>query len=247
MTDSLSIEAAKEKSEPSIWPFVLPFAVYMLIAMRTPDLQPDSIDDVAVRGYLFLVIAQVVVSGVLVLFFLKRILAEFPFRIDIWGFVVGVVGIFLWVSVSSLGIEAAALQLVGLGEWLPERVGFNPFAQITDANQRLLFLIFRFSLLALMVPIIEELLIRGWLVRFCENPDWYKVRLSDVRKAGIIGVAIYAVATHPGEAVAAILWFTLVTVMMIKTGKFWNCVVAHAVTNLLLGIYVVWYEQWHLW
>jgi len=33
---------------------------------------------------------------------------------------------------------------------------------------------------------------------------------------------------------------------MIRTRNLWDCVVAHAVTNLLLGLYVVHSGQWHL-
>ena len=57
-----------------------------------------------------------------------------------------------------------------------------------------------------------------------------------------------AVALEAGrEAIAAIAWFSLVTVLMVRTKNVWDCVVAHAVTNLLLGIYVIWFEQWQLW
>jgi membrane protease YdiL (CAAX protease family) len=52
--------------------------------------------------------------------------------------------------------------------------------------------------------------------------------------------------THPNELVAAALWFSMVTVLMVKTKKIWDCVVAHAVTNLLLGIYVVSTGEWQL-
>ena len=44
-----------------------------------------------------------------------------------------------------------------------------------------------------------------------------------------------------------LLWFGLVSWLMNKTGSLWDCVVAHAVTNLLLGIYVLIFAQWHLW
>jgi hypothetical protein len=33
---------------------------------------------------------------------------------------------------------------------------------------------------------------------------------------------------------------------MVKTRNIWDCVVAHAVTNLLLGVYVVHWGRWHL-
>ena len=238
----------KDSWEPNVWAYLLPFMANMLLAMRfTPDLGPESIDDVSVNTYFYLVIAQVVIAIAICAFFLRTYLREFPLRIDYWAVVVGVVGFFLWIGICEMGIEKSVLKLIGLESWFPERVGFNPFDQITDDNRRLIFLGFRFLLLAAMVPLLEELFIRGWLVRYVENPDWHTVKLTDVGRTGIMGIAIYAIATHPGEAIAAIVWSTLVTIMMIKTGKFWNCVVAHMITNLMLGIYVIQYEQWALW
>jgi membrane protease YdiL (CAAX protease family) len=38
----------------------------------------------------------------------------------------------------------------------------------------------------------------------------------------------------------------MVTWLMVKTRNIWDCVVAHAVTNLLLGVYVVATGQWQL-
>jgi membrane protease YdiL (CAAX protease family) len=51
---------------------------------------------------------------------------------------------------------------------------------------------------------------------------------------------------HPGELLAAAVWFSMVTWLMVKTRNIWDCVVAHAVTNLLLGVYVVATGQWQL-
>ena len=51
----------------------------------------------------------------------------------------------------------------------------------------------------------------------------------------------------PPEAIAALVWFSLVSLLMIRTGKFWNCVIAHAVTNGLLGIYIQAFHRWELW
>lgn len=234
--------------EPNILAFILAFIVNMLIAMRfSPELGAESIDDYAVNTYFYLVIVQVCIAAAICFFFCKTILKEFPFRVDFWSVIVGVAGFFLWIGICWLGIEPGLFKLIGAESWFPERVGFNPFEQITDDSRRAIFLVFRFALLAGLIPLIEELFLRGWFVRYIEDPDWHSVKLSNVGRNGVLAVAVYAVATHPGEAIAAIVWFTLVTWMMIKTGKFWNCVVAHAITNLMLGIYVIWYEQWHLW
>jgi membrane protease YdiL (CAAX protease family) len=52
--------------------------------------------------------------------------------------------------------------------------------------------------------------------------------------------------THPGELLAAAIWFSLVTWLMVRTKNIWDCVIAHAITNLLLGIYVVSFSRWQL-
>jgi len=61
-----------------------------------------------------------------------------------------------------------------------------------------------------------------------------------------------AVSLHPAELLAELCWFSLVTWLMVRTRNIWDCVVAHGVTNLLLGLYVVgcdlagFANQWHL-
>jgi hypothetical protein len=50
---------------------------------------------------------------------------------------------------------------------------------------------------------------------------------------------------HPGEFIAALVWFTLVTWLMVRTRNIWDCVVAHALTNLLLGCYVLATGKWY--
>jgi hypothetical protein len=51
---------------------------------------------------------------------------------------------------------------------------------------------------------------------------------------------------HPQEALAAVVWFGAVAWLMIRTKNVWDCVVAHAITNLLLGVYVVVSGEWWL-
>lgn len=250
-SEATSLTGSDKKSKPAIesaMAYVLPFLAFMIIAMRYPDVQPDSIDDISVDWYFYLVIAQVVVCGGLVAFFFRQIVRKFPVRMDHWGVIVGVVGIVVWIGFCELGIERRILTAVGLESWLGERVGFNPFAQITNDGRRWAFLLFRFSLLALVVPVIEELFLRAWFIRFMEDPDWQKIALASLGTAGYIWSVSYGVLTHPGEAIAAAVWFGMVTWLMFKTGKLWNCILAHAVTNLLLGIYIVTRnDAWHYW
>jgi membrane protease YdiL (CAAX protease family) len=46
---------------------------------------------------------------------------------------------------------------------------------------------------------------------------------------------------------AAIVWFSMVTWLYTRTHSIWDCVLAHATTNLLLGLYIVNTGAWELW
>ena len=109
------------------------------------------------------------------------------------------------------------------------------------------FLAIRFLGLALIVPIIEEFFLRGFLMRFATQEKWWEVPFGTAsRTALIVGTAV-PMLMHPAELFAAAVWFSLVTWLMLRTKNIWDCVAAHAVTNLLLGIYVVTQHQWQLW
>ena len=65
------------------------------------------------------------------------------------------------------------------------------------------------------------------------------------RLAAIAVGTLLPVAMHPAEILAAAVWFSAVTWLMYKTRNIWDCVAAHAVTNLLLGVWVVFSGEWH--
>jgi CAAX prenyl protease-like protein len=235
-------------SDQSIRPtlaFVLPFVVYMMIASRFPSAE-DFDDPRAAWQYTWMVAAQVAIAVGWLIYFRKIYLQHFPLRFSLLSVAVGFVGVVLWIGICHLQIEQGLLGTVGLERWAA-RPSFNPYESLPDAGARNLFLVLRFTLLALIVPIVEELFLRGWLVRWMHDPNWEQVSLRNLSRMALLTPSIYGVLTHPSEAIAAFVWFGLVTWLMVRTGNLWDCVVAHAVTNLLLGIYVIQSSSWHLW
>ena len=101
------------------------------------------------------------------------------------------------------------------------------------------FLAVRFFGLVAVVPVIEEFFLRGFVMRFVVDRDWWDVPFGKVnRLAVVLGTAV-PMLMHPGELLAALVWFSMITWLMLRTRNIWDCVVAHAITNLMLGIYVV--------
>jgi CAAX prenyl protease-like protein len=167
-----------------------------------------------------------------------------PLKISVLSVVVGVVGIVVWVGLAYVDRE-----YIGLGQKLSSgRPAFNPFETLKD-NPRWMwqFLAIRFFGLVVVVPIVEEFFVRGFLIRYVDDPDWDEQPLGEAKLSGWLSPTVYGVIAHMTEPLAALAWFSMVSWLYKKTGSIWDCVVAHAVTNLLLGLYVVKFGQWHLW
>ena len=140
------------------------------------------------------------------------------------------------------------MEMLGLDpSWLGSRVAFNPFTSLSTTGLVVGFLATRFLVLAVAVPLAEEIFLRGFLVRFVQRPDWWRADLGNLKWLALGVAPLYGIVTHPSEWIAAAIWFALVTWLMVRTRNLWECVLAHAVTNLLLGIYVVSFSQWQLW
>lgn len=228
--------------------FIAPLLLFFLLPFfiaTDPKIDGQSVDP---TGYFWLVVSRVVLMTLAIVYFLPRITERFPFAIDGWSLAVGILGAVIWIGLCRLELERSILDVVGLSDQvLPERDAVNPFAIYSLSTSLYSFLGFRFALLVLCVPVAEELFLRGFMMRAVEAEDWPRLPLSEIGKMGLAVGTVYGVLSHPGEFFAAAIWFSLVTWMMVKTGRFWNCVVAHAVTNLLLGVYVCVYGQWQLW
>jgi CAAX prenyl protease-like protein len=108
------------------------------------------------------------------------------------------------------------------------------------------FLAVRFFGLVAVVPLIEEFFLRGFVMRFVIQADWWAVPFGKVNRMALVLGTLVPMAMHPGELLAAAVWFSMITWLMVRTRNIWDCVIAHAITTLLLGIYVVWSGHWEL-
>lgn len=174
---------------------------------------------------------------------------SFPLKLNWIAIVVGAVGAVLWIGICKLHLEQRWLvplgleSLVGLGE----RTGYNPLDKLqSDPTWAYQFLAIRLFGLAIIVPIIEEFFTRGFLIRFVMDVDWFKIPFGRVDKLGLITAVAFPMLMHPGELFASFVWFSLITWLMIRTKNIWDCVAAHAVTNGMLGAWVIWSGDWWL-
>ena len=265
------IETATSKSSNGdngdpIWPFVTPLFLHLLIDML---LIPNVVDSYSGDGfdkstipsmtsetwwYMAALGIQTLLAVAVLLKFRKTVFSAFPFKLSWLSVFVGAIGIVLWLACCWPQWEGHFFDwmgttfenLTGMDLFSVDRPSFDPNL-IADSGIRYGFLGIRFTVLCLVVPVVEELFVRGFLVRWYQDPEFEKIPLLGMPWKFLLAASLYGVLTHPGEAIAAFLWFGLVSGLQRTTGNFWDCVVAHAVTNFLLGVYVLQTAEWHLW
>jgi len=171
----------------------------------------------------------------------RRPLAAWVGRPTWWPPLLGLALVVPWVALAALQREAGWATLLG------ERSAFDPFAHFgADKAAAWSFLAARFFGLVVVVPIVEELFLRGFLMRYVVREEFWTVPFGLLVPASAVACAGYAVLTHPAEAVAAVGWFAVVSGIAAATRKPVDCILAHAATNLALGAFVVATGNWWL-
>lgn len=215
--------------------YTLPMALFLvLIALTTLLKKIDNSVWLNSAEYWVYPI-QTVVCGGLVFWFWSEYSLGRPARIT-WGLVIGVLVFVLWISPQAF-----------LG--FPSRTaGFNPDI---FANQPALYwttVVLRFVRLVVVVPLVEEIFWRGFLLRYLINEKFYEVPIG---KFSWFSFAVVTVAF--GFSHSSADWpAALATGMLYNGVAYWTkslstCVLTHAVTNLLLGVWIMQTKQWGFW
>ena len=156
---------------------------------------------------------------------------------------IGVLGTVLWIGTEY------ACQRAGLGHAPPASEIYNPDIMLAERWQRWAYLCIRVAGPTLVVPVMEELFFRDFLMRilvgggaFEEIPvgKWTWTSLSVM--CLLFGINHGMPPTGP--FVAGVLYGLLMGVLLIRTKSLGSCIVAHAVTNWTLYLYVIYSGDW---
>ena len=159
---------------------------------------------------------------------------------------VGLVGITLWIGLCQLHLEER------LTAYLPEmlrpagRVSYNPLEQIGNPVLAWCFIAIRIAGIALIVPLVEEIFWRGFLLRWFIDLDWEAIPIAKFTLSSCLYVTLMFTLAHQ-EWLAAAGYCLLINGLLYWRRDLWSCVVAHGVTNLALAIYILATGTWSLW
>ena len=99
---------------------------------------------------------------------------------------------------------------------------------------------------SLVVPVMEELFWRSFVMRWVQSAVFEAV---DPRRVGVRAIVLSTfvfVLAHTLWLAAAVAGLAY-ALLYRQTGKLWVAVIAHAVTNLVLGLWVVRTGNWAFW
>lgn len=237
------------ESKPSaisspIFAYVAPFATFMVLLSLVPTFGKLTASfkniwfiDPAFIWYPF----QTIVCAILLIWVWKRI----DFRGIAYLTVTFTIGFFvfaIWTSPQYF-------------QWAPPRFsGFNPESFPVGSPDYWFTVIFRFIRLVIIVPLVEEIFWRGFLMRYLINEDFTKVRVGTYQTKAFIITTLAFAAAHYGNSLvpsqdfyAAIITGIIFGGVTCLTRSLGSAVFVHAVTNFFLGLYIMFTKQWGFW
>jgi CAAX prenyl protease-like protein len=109
------------------------------------------------------------------------------------------------------------------------------------------FVLLRVLTSTALVPILEELFWRGWLMRWLIGKNFLKVPLGAYAPAAFWIVAVLFASEHGPYWEVGLAAGVIYNWWIIHTRNLADCMLAHAVTNALLSVYVLTTGQWQYW
>lgn len=211
-------------------PRILPFAVYVAFIVIS-----DLFGRLGLQDMRWLYPVKIAIVSLMLLAFWRHYTELVRWDVRPRDFLlavaVGVLVLVLWVNLN------AHWMVVG------SSTGFDPR---DDGRINWVWVAIRIVGAALVVPVMEELFWRSWLLRWIDTPSF--LGLDPVRvsvKAFVVSMTLFGVEHNQWlagmVAGAAYAW------LYMRSGALWTAIIAHAVTNGLLGAWIVITGEWTYW
>ena len=245
------LEPPPTRAHAPEWPYLLPMGVFMAFIF---------IGGLAKWLFPWAYVGRTLVVGALLVWLWPRLRRDVRWTHLPLGVVVGIVGTIQWI-----GMELLLVRLVGRGGFnlsLVQLVSnvdtyYDYPASFSSPAMLWTFLAVRLLGPVLVVPIMEELFWRDWLWRtVASDGDYQSVPVGTYETKAFWLVPLAFAMVHV-QFLTAIVWALLIAWLLVRTRSIGACIVAHGVTNFLLGAWVLgtWklgirpmgYSQWFFW
>jgi CAAX prenyl protease-like protein len=217
---------------PSAAPFVVPFIVFLgFLAIQSYIPLPQR----AEFGLRLVAMAAVI-------WWFSRGVLNFSVVQPIATIGVGVAVFLIWIAPDALipGYRTHWLfqnGLTGAAKGTVDAAGQSDFWLLT----------FRVLRAVIIVPIIEELFWRGWLMRWLIDRNFWKVPLGTYVREAFWIVALLFASEHGPYWEVGLIAGLIYNWWIVRTKSLGDVIVAHAITNGFLCAYVIATNKWEYW
>jgi uncharacterized protein len=223
---------------------ILPFAVYLsflAIAQAIPSMTATSLTQSGWAGQIDLwlyPLKTAAVMGLLIYFWpqyreLKDRIITGPSE-AILTIAVGLLVYAAWIRMDW----SWAMQGDGAAQ------GYDPFRMGTGTG--IVLAAIRLFGASVVVPIMEELFWRSFLIRYLVSSKYESVALGTFTAFSFIATVVLFGLEHD-LWLAGMMAGVAYTGLLYYTKRLWPCILAHAVTNFALGIHVLVTGEWRWW
>ena len=216
---------------PSL-PYIAPFAVFIgFLALHAVAPLPDLADQI---------VPLIAVSAVLLL--VSRPALDFQIRRLAATVMLGIAVFALWIAPDLLAPSYRNFWLFTNSITGPAQSTLSAAGR-TDAA----ILALRSLRAVVIVPIVEELFWRAWMMRWIINPEFLKIPLGTYTAASFWIVAALFASEHGPYWDVGLAAGVVYNWWMIRTRSLGDLILAHAITNGCLCAYVIASGKWEYW
>lgn len=212
---------------------IVPFAVYLAFIVIADLLGRLGYGAQELRWLYAVKIAAVLAA----LFIYRRSYAELAWRPLSLAASAVAVAAGLLVFVLWIALDAGWMVIGTPAGFIP----LNP-----DGRVDWLLVAVRIAGAALVVPVMEELFWRSFLLRWMVAPDFRGVPPARITLKAL-AVTVVLFGFEHNQWLAGIVAGIAYSLLYMRSGNLWSPVLAHAVTNGALGVWIVATENWQYW
>ena len=204
-------------------PYIIPFLLFAVVTLLGPKLG---------LGLGMVYTLKTVLVGACLIVFLPKWKSEIRFTLDLPAIIAGVIVFGIWIGMENVVPH------------MGEAKGFNPHELSHDWTTGLISI--RMIGAVLVVPIMEELFWRSFALRFLIDTHFKRIPLGTFTWFSFILVSV-AFGLEHHRWLPGILAGLVYAALLYRTKNLFSPILSHAVTNLLLGVYVLGTGEWHFW
>ena len=211
-------------------PRVAPFILFVLLTAGQGQFGPAS-------AYWFYLAKTIV--GLWLIFEIRPLVGEMRWAFSWEAVAVGLGVLVMWIGIDSLYPKLSLSKAVVANS--------NPNLVFGERSPLAwFFLLVHLGGMTIVVPPLEEVFFRSCLYRYLANQNFLDVPLNKFLPVPFLVTAVVFGCEH-AQWLAGILCGLAYQWLVLRKNRLGDAMTAHAITNFLLGIWVIWRGAWNFW